>query len=140
MRTLKKTAVVLFWILLGYVGGAVAGFAVDIFLLPGESLTSAAYGTIDLVGTIIGLILGIRRVRRWPDEQTTRPNLVPNFNYGELPSSDSLASLPTKETIVHFCGQCGVPVSERAKFCVSCGQRLEAMPGSGPASTPSASP
>ncbi len=39
-----------------------------------------------------------------------------------------------------FCGQCGAPVSERSKYCVSCGEKLEAMPiyGSAVTSSPSA--
>lgn len=72
MRGLKKILVVLFFIVLGYIVGAVIATLVDIFLVTG-SMATTAYGGIELIATIIAAVLGIRRVAKWPDAPVAAP-------------------------------------------------------------------
>jgi hypothetical protein len=74
MRRLKKILVVFFIVILGYIAGAIIGTLVDIFVVTGPMATTA-YGGIEFIGVIAGAIIGIRRVRRWPEPKHASPML-----------------------------------------------------------------
>ena len=49
---------------------------------------------------------------------------------------DRNPNLPTKENLFMFCGQCGTPNADDARFCANCGEVLNAAPAPEPVAPP----
>lgn len=72
MRGLKKALVVLLCAFLAY-WVAVFGILLIDLALPSGSLSLGIRSTIYLIGIIVGVVIGIRRVRKWPSGDNEGP-------------------------------------------------------------------